>query len=476
MGTGGSGRESDGQNLNWYVFDNTLSHATDIYVNRMVNGMVPAGKKWLKFAPGASIPENMREEIELKLHNNTEMFFKYIHESNFQLVIGECFYDLVVSTGFMVINRGFEDKSKIIFASMPVDKTYAAEGPYGSFDAYFRDWHRLPRDHAKVMWPGIVLPALQPGDEDKPEMHELEIYEIIYKDYDDGLWHQVLVNEKNNMIMLDLTHAASPMIGFRAKKLSDEVYGRGPAMDAYPSAGTINQAMFDEIMSANFRALPMYMGFGDGVFNPNNFRMVPNTILSCSPVTSGTWPLQPVPAAGDINFGSIVINDLREQINKIMMADPLGAPDDPRKTATEIIERQREVAENASATYSRIQRELFDPLVDRVIEIMRQNGDWLDPVVDGKLISVVYETPLVISQGQKEVLDFLNFDSYNKQVFGVEASSGFYKMEEITPWMATKLNIDPTLVKNTGEIIETFQMVAEQQAMMQQQEQQQGAA
>lgn len=460
---------SNGQNINWYVFDDTLSHATDVYVNRKINALTPPGKNWLDFVPGDAIydediDESLEQEIKKRLQKNTKKFFNtYIHRTNFQLSISECFYDMTVSTGFLLVNPGFEDKQKIVFDALPVDKTYADEGPYGTFDAFYRDWTNLPKEHAEVMWPGINIPNEINEDNNKPEENEVNLYEIIYKDYKSGKWNHCIIEEKSSKKVFEDVHNSSPIIGFRAKKLSGEVYGRGPALDAMPAAATINQAIFDELMAANFKALPIYMGFGDGVFNPESFKMVPNTVIACSPIVSGQWPIHPLPQAGDIQWANLLVNELREQVNKRMLTSPFGAVDDPRKTATEIIERQREVAENAAAQFSRLQRELFDPLVERIVDIMRMNGDWDDPKIDGEIIAVEYDTPLVVSQGQKEVLDFLQQDTYIKQLYGEEASQAYYNNHLVTPWMAQKLNINLDLMKNSMEIADMLAKAAEMQ-------------
>ena len=46
-----------GIDIAWYVFDLTLAHATDVWVNEIVNALCPAGKKWLNFVAGNEIPE-----------------------------------------------------------------------------------------------------------------------------------------------------------------------------------------------------------------------------------------------------------------------------------------------------------------------------------------------------------------------------------------------------------------------------------
>lgn len=470
LGEPGDDTTTNGENLNWYVYDNTMSQATDILANRIVSSLTPAGKKWLTFVGGIDIPEDKKAEVKQLLNSNTDMFFQYLQQSNFQLVIHECVMDMIASTGFMIVNEGFEEGKHIICASLPPDRTYADEGPYGTFDAFFRDYRRLPFTHAQVMWKGITKPEFKCNNEDDAEAHLVNVYEIVYKDYDKNRWVQAVIHVETEKLLYEQIHLTSPIIGFRSKKLSGEVYGRGAAMDYMPTAATINQAMHDEIVSANFKALPIWMGFGDGIFNPQTAKLRPNSVISCSPIASGTWPLQPMPSAGDLQWAAVVINDLRDQINRGMLASPYGNMEDPTKTATEIIERKAEYIENASTMFSRIQRELFDPLVERVVSIMKKNGDWKAPKVDGKKVAIRYETPLVISQGQKEVLDFLQLDQFTKQVFGAEASSGFYNIELVVPWMADKLNTNLDLTKTKEEVMQAMEQAeADRAAMLQSQ-------
>lgn len=461
-----------GQDIQWYVFDLTLSHATDVFVNRMINALVPPGKKWLSFVPGTEIPKEQIDPVTKALQQRTEIFFKYLHESNFQSTIYECFMDMAVSTGFLTINEGNSIERPIVFGSNPPDCIYADEGPWGTFDAFFRDWNKLPLTHARAMWKGFKTPDNLVENDDGEIL--ITVFETLYYDYDKGIWQYAAIHKDTKTVCYSREDSTSAFVGFRVKKLSGETYGRGPAMDAVSAAGTINQAIYDEIVSANFSALPMYMGFDDGVFNPNNFKMIPNTVLACAPTASGTWPLQPVPQAGSIEWGQLVIQDLRDQINRILLTDPFGPLADPKKTATEIIERQRQILENASAQFSRLQRELFDPLVERVIDILRKKGLWDDVIVDGKILSIKYHTPLVTSEGQKEVLDVLQHAQFIAQVYGQEAVSGFYRMEELSPWAARKLNIDLEVVKDTDELLDAMQKMEDAQQQMAQQQQQQG--
>lgn len=462
----------EGMDIAWYVFDLTLAHATDVWVNEIVNALCPAGKTWFNFVSGSEIPDDKKEEVDKQLQKRTELFFKHLHKSNFQLVVHECFMDAVVSTGFMTINEGPDKKRPWIFASNPPDCIYADEGAYGTFDAYYRDWSKMPLTTAQVMWPKMQVPTNLSENSDDEVL--ITLYEILYLDHDKDMWEYRIVHPDTKSILYKRTDRTSAFVGWRVKKLAGETYGRGPAMDAVAAAGTINQALYDEIVSANFRALPMYMGFEDGVFNPNNFKMIPNTILACAPTASGTWPLTAVPAAGDINWSMLILNELRDQINNIMHTNPLPAMDDPKATATEILKRDQRNKENRSAQDARIQQEFFQPFVKRCIDILRRKGIWDDIEVDGEVIEIQFDTPLVTSQGQQEVLEMLQHIQFIQGLYGPEAASGFYKTEKLSPWAAKKLNVNLEMVKTTGELEEVIEVMNEKRAEMEEQAAQEG--
>jgi len=459
-----------GMDIAWYVFDLTLANATNIWVNEIIQALCPDGKQWFKFVAGEEIPKENEDEVNKALQDRTKKFFHYLNQSNFQPIVTECFYDVAVSTGFMTINEGPDKDTPWIFYSCPPDAIYAEEGPYGIYDSYFRDWVKLKLEIAEVMWPKFQRPHLL--EKDNLDETLVTVYEIMFYDYEKERWEYRVIHPDSLTICYSRADKTSAFIGWRAKKLSGETYGRGPAMDAAPASGTINQALYDEIVSANFSALPMYMGFEDGVFNPNNFQMIPNTVLACAPTASGTWPLQPVPPAGNVEWSMLILNELREQIHNIMYTAPLPPQDDPKATATEILKRDQKNKENRASQYSRIQQEFFGPFVERCIDLLRKKGLWDDIEVNGKIIRVEFETPLVSSQGQQDVIDMLQHIQFMQGLYGQEAASGFYQLEKMPMWAAKKLGVDLELVKTEDEMKEIVKQMEESRQQMQLQQQQ----
>lgn len=461
-----------GMDIAWYVFDLTLAHASDVWVNEIINALCPAGKTWLKFKAGSEIPEEMKPDVDKAFEERTQLFFHYLHKSNFQQIVTECFWDVVVSTGFMTINEGPDASNPWIFYSCPPDAIYAEEGPYGVYDSYYRDWTKLKIEIAEVMWPGMKRPHLL--EKDNLDETLITLYEIMYYDYSKETWEYRVVHPDSESICFSAKDKTSAFIGWRVKKLSGETYGRGPAMDAAPAAGTINQALYDEIVSANFMALPMYMGFEDGVFNPNNFQMTPNTVLACAPTASGTWPLQPVPAAGNVQWSMLILEELRQQIHDIMHTSPLPDVEDPKATATEILTRDQKNKENRAAQYSRIQQEFFGPFVERCVAILRKKGLWDDIEVNGEIIKVEFETPLVSSQGQENAMKLLQHIQFMQTVYGPEAASGFYQLEKLPTWAAKQLGADLEMVKSPQEMTKIVEAMQESRQKLLEQQQGEG--
>jgi hypothetical protein len=457
-----------GQNQNWYVYDTTLSHATEVYANKQINALTPAGKKWLRFVPGTDLSDlgtAEKDEIRSQFDKNTDTFFKFLHASNFQTAVYESTMDAVVSTGIMVLNKTLDPKNPCVFTSVAPDVSFVDEGVYGDLDFFVLDYNDISLIEAQQTWPGFVAPSDLVLDADKEPC--LKVTYIACKNYSTGLWDYTVIDltSGSEHVCWKKSHKAQFIIGWRIKKLSGEVYGRGPAIDAMPSAATINQAVGDEIVSNNFRALPTYMGFDDGIFNPHKFKIKPLTILPCSPTTTGVWPLAPVPVAGDLNYSLIMLNELREQVQKIMLVDPFGAVENPNMTATEIIARQQQILEHGFASFSRIQREFFKPLVASYIEILREFGHWDDVSLDGNIMDVEFETPLMTSQGLEDVLMFMRYVGNIQQTFG-DMYLTTLRPEKIVPWMADKMKINAELV-NTEQQQQQIGEIGVQQMMQQ---------
>lgn len=455
-----------GDNTAYDVYDTTLVNATKKFVHNTINALLPPNRNFLKLVAGREIPDEEKEEKNRRLQEITDTFFHYLRQSNFDLVISEAFYDMAISTGVMQINEG-DDDNPLIFSAIPSDKISFETGPRGEFSAFFRDWHGLSVEHGFELW----------GDDFKVPQHcqhkhdvQLELYEISFWDYKDKIYRYIVIDKESDEVCYEREEASWEWVAFRMSKLPGEDRGRGPVLDALPSAATINKAVEDELIAAAMQASPAYMAYTNSIINPYNFKIEPNQIIPVNPTGSDSWPIAPLPHGGDLNFTALVVNDLRAQINEIMMTQPLlPIFDAPDRTATEVTVTQNTIRENASAAYNRIQRELFDPIVKRVLYILRKKGFVGDVVVDGKTVAITYATPLAQSIEQGDLERFMQFYQAISSIFGPEVSMSLVDSPKLPRWIGEKLNSKLDLIKDEREILTMLQQMQEA-AQQQQQE------
>lgn len=490
---------ADGAIKNFNCYDGTLVLATRRFVNKMQSGLVPQNINWFQFSLADKFVRQLKEEIQQKnpdpavvekqldafkemavkeLQDRTEQVFEYIRASNFDAVINEALYDMAVSTGALQLNEG-DEKEPLIFASIPADRVYYSEGAWGKIDAVFRDFIDVEYDVCKQMWKEFKVPEQILKSKDPYQC--LTLYECSFYDYDKEEYCTIVVEKSSEEVCYEMREDSWPFIIFRWYKLAGEIEGRGPVLDAFPSAATINKVMEDEILAADLMAKPIYMGFSDGLFNPYTFKLAANTIIPINPIASGgQFPIAPLPKAGDVGFGAIVLNDLRTQVDKLMFNTALGPIEDaPELTATEVAIRQNEMVEDAAASFARLQRELFFPLIERILWILKKQGAIKPFTVDGRVIDVKFTTPLSLGKGQLDVNQFMIFFQHLAAIFGPEKALIPLNVTMLPGWFAKNLNVFQPLVKSEEQIVKALEDMAKQAKEMEEKQealqQQQGA-
>lgn len=475
--TGGQGQKpaSKGENVTAEIYDLTLLIGTRMFVNRLVNAVIPQTEQWLRFIPGPEIEEEFQDEAARLLQGLTDKFFSFIDNSNFYLAVPEAFEDCAISTGVIQINEG-DDEEPLVFASVPSNSIAYEAGIDGSFKGYFRDFVGISADEILSYWPqGTVSEEIRKLDEECKAggSKEIHVVEATLYNYKTKMWDTEVFELKTKHSIYSVTEEQPAFAAFRWNRRPGEILGRGPAMDAMPAAASINEAMKDELIAAAFKANPMYMAYTDSVINLDMFRVQPGAILPVLPTSAGGWPLTPVPSAGDPNFGILIVQDLREQINTLLMTQPLGSPDLPKQTATEAVIRSQQFSENAASSYARIKREFFDQIIKRIIYLLKKRGDWPDIKINGKAVAIRYETPLTATRGQREVEKFMTYHQMMAAVIGPEAAATVVNIPKLPFFLAENLEVDLKLVSSEKEINQAMEQMQQQAAAQQQEMQQQ---
>jgi hypothetical protein len=259
--------------------------------------------------------------------------------------------------------------------------------------------------------------------------------------------------------------------------VAGEIYGRGPLLTALPDIKTLNKTIELLLKNASLAVSGVYTAADDGVLNPNTVKLAPGAII---PVARNGGPQGPalaaLPRAGDFNVSQLVINDLRANVKRILLDESLPPDNMSARSATEIVERMKELSQNLGSAFGRLINETMIPLVAKILEVMDERGLIDMPLrVNGLEVKVVPEAPLAQAQSMDEVQSILQYAQL-MQGFGADGAFAL-KNDRIPDYLGEKLGV-PMAVRNSQaeravlmeEARNAQQQAAIAQAMMMQQQ------
>ena len=461
--SGTSGKQKSGK-----VFDSTAVHGVNRFANRLQSGLFPPDKHWMALQPGTDIPPEADSDVRMGCQELTDRFFTLIRQTNFDLALGEFLMDLAVGTGIMLIQPGTALKP-INFRAIPQFQVALEEGPGGVVENVYRKI-RTSVENIKREWPDAKLSeTLERLLEDKPQ-EPVELQESTVVNVRDGGFDYYICykgdGDESDMLVYRYLKT-SPWVVSRYMKASGEVYGRGPVVQALEDIKSLNKTVELLLKNASIGIAGVYTAVDDGVLNPQTIRIVPGAVV---PVARNGGPqgpsLQPLPRAGDLQLTQIVLQDLRMNIKRILLDDSLPPDNMSARSATEIVERMRELATNLGSAFGRLITETMVPIVVRSMAVMEEARiiPKLPLSINGQEIKVVPVSPLAQAQNMDDVQDVMQWMGIASQMG--PAGLATIKADAISDWVADRLGV-PMQLRTTEE--ERMQMEQMAQQMMQQQ-------
>ena len=90
------------------IYDTTAVEATKTFVSKLHDAMTPPGVQWGYLMLDAQYTSSNIVEIEqaqMALDDYMRKLFNYIHASNFDVAINECYFDLAIGTSCLIVNQ-----------------------------------------------------------------------------------------------------------------------------------------------------------------------------------------------------------------------------------------------------------------------------------------------------------------------------------------------------------------------------------
>lgn len=463
---------TQGQKKNLEVYDSTAQIGLQKYANRMQTQVVPPWKQWCLLKAGTEIPEEQHDDINEKLEKITKIVFDHINHSNFDTQIHEAFLDLGISTGCIIVEAGDGIYSSLNFRNIPLAEIIPERTNSGKIENVYREF-KLPTRDIKSIWQNAKLSKEMEDDINKQADCEEELVECVYVFQSEGVkkFHHLVFSEKQKFIVFEEELTSNPFIIFRESVIPNETIGRGRIMMLLPDIKTLNKIVELNLKNAALAVSGIYTASDDGVINPYTIRLQAGAIIPVGSNSNDNPTLRPLDRSGDFNMAQLVINEYRELINNVLFAQPFGQlSETPVRTATEMSIRQEDMVQTSASAFGRLQSELLEPLLNRVVDILKKQGKIPDFRADGKEVTLKFTSPMSRSQDAEELMAFQTF-MQNAQLVGPEMLQMTVKMEELPRFIADKVGMPQTLLRTEQEMeqIKTTMQQAAQAAIQGQQ-------
>jgi hypothetical protein len=448
--------ESIGRRRADRIFDETAVVGVQEFASRLQAGIVPNYARWADMVAGTEVPQEQQKEVNLALDEVTEYVFEILQNSNFSQEVHETFLDCAVGTGILLVEEG-DAVQPIRFKAIPLPQVVLDAGHNDSIDHVFRKRMIKMRDLVYA-YPNGTMSEKMTMDMEKGAEKDCEVIEVVYRNYantkEEEYKYCAIATAYEHKIVEETFNGigSNPYIIYRWSKVAGEVYGRGPLQLALPAIKTANLVIELILENAQMSISGMYQVEDDGVINVDNIALIPGTII---PKASGSSGLQPIAPAGNFNVSDLVLRDMRTNIKKALYNDMLGTPNEKTPmTATEIAERMADLSRQIGAAFGRLQAELVNPVLQRVIYILKKQGRIQVPVVNGREIKIRSSSPLAQAQHQQDVATIDRFLGMIQTRVGPELLNILVKQDEVAKFIAKKLGVPEELIRSNEEMQE----------------------
>ena len=464
--------ESPGQRRDDKIFDETAVVGTQEFASRLQSGLVPNFARWADLLAGSEVPEQEADDVNNSLDQVTDYVFEIIQNSNFGQEVHESFMDLAVGTGILLVEEG-DAVNPVRFNAIPLPSVYLDTGPDDKIDHVYRQrslkYSDLPVAYPKAVFQERTAKAIASNPDGKVQIVEIVCRNYEKRNEDRFDFYVINIPERETIVVDQFKGTGSnPYVCFRWSKASGEIYGRGPLINALSAIKTTNLTIELVLENAQMAISGIYQMDDDGIINTDTINLVPGTII---PKAMGSQGLQPIRNAGNFDVAQLVLGDMRNNIKRALYNDMLGDPNKTPASATEVAERMADLSRRIGSAFGRLQAEMVQPILQRVVYILKKQGRIDLPTINGREVKIRSVSPLAQAQANQDISSISRYLQLVGGTFGPEILNLLVSSEDVAVHLAKKFGVPDTLVRDKvdrEELIAAAQQMRQQQQMQQQ--------
>jgi hypothetical protein len=459
-------------------YDSTAGDGVFKLANRLLMELTPPDQKWadgqvgplleaqLKQQYGDKQADKAIEEMNAEILKTMMLIFIVTQSGPFVDAMWEVFIDLIVA-GLGVLlaqDSGTDDIDPMVFQCVPQHEVAIADGPTGKLKRVSRKRKMKVREITEV-WPAAIVPDnLIPANK-KEKDPEIEVLECSYWGGPKGesIWHYDIIyaGENKAVLLHEETFKRSPFHVFRWSKIPGSAYGVSPVMLKLPDIRTLNKVVEMTLQNAALAIAGMYMVRDDGVVNPDNLVIQAGGMIPVGSAGGTMGPsIAPLETGRGFDIGQLITQDMRESVNKGLFNNGLPPLDGKVRSATEFVERQRELTQDIGGAIGRLTRSLSE-LVSQIAGVMADRGFIPQLPFDQYTFKVQINSPLARSQKLQEVQVIVETIQIAMALGGPELAALAFKMEDVMDRISRLRGVPIDLVRSKDDRAEMQQKLAQ---------------
>ncbi len=439
------------------VYDSTAIAGAARFANRLQTDLTPPFQKWFIVKAGpAVINEDERLAMNVKLQLMSDIARAAMTAGGFTTAAHELYQDIAAGQGVMLILPA-NDGPPVRYISVPATQSATENGEWG--EQIGLHWKRkLLISQLDDFWPKAKFSATLEAKVKKDDSEDkTNVFMSFVRNKENrAKWDYIVTVELDHEVIFEQHFNYKPFVAPRWSKQPGDDRGRGPLQLALPDIKTINKVKELLLASAALAIVGAYTVIDDGVINADNLSIEPGALIPVSSNGGGFSgaSIQPLQTGRDFNLTQLLLDDLRTSIKKILLDDQLPPDLGPVRSATEIVARAKELAQDSGAAFGRLYDEYLVPVIQATFAILTDIGvikkeDEIE--IDNLEFSVQILSALARVQDLADIETIVQYIEIAAGIAGPEAVMVTTKLNELLPWIAERMGVPAKFIRDEDE-------------------------
>ena len=470
-------KQVPGEKKMQYILDNTGMLSNELLAGALHGLLTNPNATWFELTTG-DYRLDTDDQVRKWLQKTSKDMHNVLNNSNFQTEVHELYMDLCgFGTACMYIEE--DERDYVRFNAGFIANYYVEENSMGRVDRVYREWQWTADKIVEEFGLDNVGKKVQDSFKKMDDVKYCVIHAVYPRtmvgDMENGEFKyisQYLLKEDPNVTLRVGGFREFPYVVPRWSKATGESYGRSPGMNALPEVKVLNKMAETMLIGAQKVVDPPVQLPDDGFVLPivtkpggiNYYRAGSNDYIK--PVFNDTR----------MDFGFQAMQDRKVRVRESFYVDQLMLQQGPQMTATEVLQRTEEKMRLLGPMLGRQQSEFLRPLIDRVFDIMLNNGlipkQEIPAALQGKKLDVRYSSLIAKSQRLADGQNIMRtFEAITPAAQADVSVLDNIDVDKVFRAIATVYGFPEEAIRPKKEVDQMRQGRAEAQAQMQQQAQ-----